>query len=133
MEYSMQMLNMDEVHFVSYKKKELFKLKTHIWPYIINTKVAAKEIEEILSHMKFKHNFSWSYDPQVIISKLILEQKSTPYAHTSRPEIEQYANQEEFIEGTLQEAEEQLVRQSSMQTQIPKEKEQKREENICPL
>lgn len=42
LEYSRQMLNMDEVHFVSYKKKAQFKLKAHIGPYIMNTKVAAK-------------------------------------------------------------------------------------------
>jgi len=95
------MLNMDEVHFVSYKKKAQFKLKTHIGPYIINTIAAAKEIDTILSQMKFKLSFSWSYYPQGIISKIILEQKSISYAHTSRPKIEQYANQQEWIEGTL--------------------------------
>jgi len=77
LEYSRKMLNMDEVHFVSYKKKTQFKLKAHIGPYIINTRSATKEIDAILSQMKFKLIFSWSYDPQGIISKLRLEHKST--------------------------------------------------------
>lgn len=83
------------MHFISYKKKAQFKLKTHIEPYIINTRAATKEIDAILSQMKFKLKFSWYYDPRGIISKLRLEQKSTSYAHTSRLEIEQYFNQEE--------------------------------------
>jgi len=45
--------------------------------------------------MKFKLSFTWSYDPLGIISKLRVEQRTTPYVHTPRPEIEQYANQEE--------------------------------------
>lgn len=43
------MLNMDELHFVSYKKKAQFKLKANIGPYIFNTRAATKEVEAILS------------------------------------------------------------------------------------
>lgn len=67
------MLNMDEMHFVSYNKKEQVKLKAHIGLYIINTKAGTKEVDDILSQMKFKLSFFWSYDPLGIIYKLKLE------------------------------------------------------------
>lgn len=63
-------------------------------------------MEEILKRMKSKTSFTWSYDPLGVISKLRFEQKSTPYPHTPRSEIEQYANQEEWTKTTLQEIEE---------------------------
>lgn len=72
--------------------------------------------------MKFKLNFTWSYDPLGIISKLRVEYNTTPYAHTPRPEIEKYANHEKWTNSTLQEAEEQISSQSSIQTPIPKDK-----------
>jgi len=58
----------------------------------------------IHKEMKFSLSFTWSYDPCGIISKLRVENKSSPYIHTSRPEIEQYANQLEWTENSLQEA-----------------------------
>lgn len=64
------MLNVDELLFVAYKKKAQFKLKSHIGPKIINTRATSREVEAILSVMKLKISFSWSYDPLDIISKL---------------------------------------------------------------
>lgn len=46
--------------------------------------------------MNFNLSFTWSYDPLVVISKLRVEQKTTPYTHTPRPEIEQFMNQDEW-------------------------------------
>ena len=54
--------------------------------------------------MKFKLSFTWSYDPWGIISKLRVENKTNPYVHTSRLEIEKYVNQSKWVENTLQEA-----------------------------
>ena len=54
---------------------------------------AREEAEKILKTMKFDLSFTWSYDPLGIISKLRVDTKSTPYFHTTRPEIEQYKNQ----------------------------------------
>jgi len=76
--------------------------------------------------MKFALSFSWSYDPLGVISKLGLENKFTPYHHTTRPEIEQFKNQLEWTENTLQEAKEQVVSTSNMQTPIAQEKTAKR-------
>lgn len=76
--------------------------------------------------MNFKLSFTYSYDPLGIISKLRVEQKTTPYAHTLRPKIEHYANQDEWIENTLQEAKEQIISHTSLQTPISKDKEAKK-------
>lgn len=84
--------------------------------------------------MKFKLSFTWSYDPLGIIYKLKVEQKTTPYAHTPRPEIEQYMNQEEWQENTLQEVGEQVFISTTAQTPTPREKHAKRaRERISPL
>ena len=56
--------------------------------------------------MNFKHKFTWSYDFFGILSKMRIEQKYAPYIHTSRPELKQFMNQEEWKENTLQEVEE---------------------------
>ena len=56
----------------------------------------------------------------------MIEHKSTPYPHKPRPEIEKYANEEEWTKNTLHEANEHLVSQTSLQTPIPKDKDTKR-------
>ena len=71
--------------------------------------------------MKFTHKFTWSYDPLGNISKNRVENKSTPYIHTHRLEIEQFMNQIEWTTNTLQEAEEQVISSSSIQTPVPQE------------
>lgn len=76
---------MDDQHFLSRKKKSQLKLKEHIGPYIVNTRATTKEADEILKKLNFKLSFTWSYDPLGIISKLRVEKKTTPYAHTPRP------------------------------------------------
>ena len=87
-------MNMDDFHFVSMKQKEKFKLKAQLGPFIINTRATAKEKDNLLKQMKFKLSFTWSYDPLGIISRMRVEHKTTPYVHTTRPEIKQYVNQE---------------------------------------
>jgi len=52
--------------------------------------------------LKLKHNFLWSpYDPEHFISFRRVKNKLTGYVHHEIPEIQRYANQEEWIEGTL--------------------------------
>lgn len=70
LEYIRQMLNMDDLHFVSSKKKTQFKLKSHVGPYIVNTRVETKEVDKLLKEMKFKLKFTWYYDPLGIILKM---------------------------------------------------------------
>lgn len=48
LECTRNMLNMDELHFVSNKKKEQFKFKENAGLYIVNTIATTKELEEKL-------------------------------------------------------------------------------------
>ena len=57
-----------------------------------------------------------------IISKKRVENKSTPYTHTHRLEIEKYMNQEEWVVNTLEEAKEQVISTSRIQTPTPQGK-----------
>ena len=86
---------MDYFHFVPMKQKAQFELKAQISPFIVNTRVSGKKPNNLLKQMKFKLSFTWSCDPLGIISKLRVEKKTTPYVHTTKPEIEQYSNQVE--------------------------------------
>jgi len=67
-------------------------LKAHVGHYIVNNIPKIKEVDEIIKKMKFKLSFTWSCDPLGIISRLRVKQKTTPYAHTPRREIDKYAN-----------------------------------------
>lgn len=78
---------MDDLHFVAAKKKSQFKIKAWVGPFICNTMAAGKDANFLLKQMNFKLSFTWSYDPFGIISKLSVEQKTTPYTHTPKPEI----------------------------------------------
>jgi len=126
LEYLRQSLNADEVNFLATKKKSQFKLKAQVGPFICNTRVAGEEVDKLLKELKFSLSFSWSYDPLGVISKLTVENKFTPYPHTTRPKIEQFMNQLEWTENTLQEADEQVISTSNMQTPIAQEKTAKR-------
>ena len=84
--------------------------------------------------MQFNLSFTWSYDPLGIISRLRVETKSTPYFYTHRREIEKYKNQPEWVENTLQEADEQHVSSSIVQSPTMQEKTSKRSrEEESPL
>ena len=118
LEYIIQMLNADEVHFVCAKKKSQFKIKTQIGPFICNSRTTWEEANKLLKEMKFSLSFRWSYDLVGVISKLRVENKSKPYFHSHIPKIEKYMNQLEWTEGTLQEAEEQTMSTSTLQTPV---------------
>lgn len=113
---------MDEIHFVSAKKKSQFKVKTQIRTFICNIRVVGEEVDKLLKEMQFNLSFTLSYDSSGVISKLRVEIKSTPYFDTSRPKIERYKNQLEWMENTLQEADEKLVSTSTIQTLVTQEK-----------
>ena len=68
--------------------------------------------------MKFFVSFIWHYDPCKIISEMRAKNKNIPYVHTSRTEIEKFANQTEWEPNTLVEIEQQdlLVTISQMTT-----------------
>ena len=116
------MINMDDLHFVSKKTKAQFKLKGSIESFICNTRSAGVEANAMLNKMGFQPSFTWSYDPHGIISALRVELKATSYTHTSKEEIEKYTNQDEWVEGTLQEADEQVLSTSNVQSSVPESK-----------
>lgn len=76
--------------------------------------------------MGFQPSFTWSYDPFSIIFNLRVELKTTPYNHTPRAGIERYRNQEPWEENTLQEAEEQTLPPSTLQTTTSQNGQDKR-------
>jgi len=94
------MINMDEIHFVAAKKKSQFTNKSQIGPFICNNRATGEEVDKLLKEIQFSLSFTWSYDPLGVISKLRVENKSTTYIHTSKPEIEKYKNQLEWTENT---------------------------------
>ena len=112
------MINMDDLHFVSGKRKSQFKIKAQIGSFICNTRSTGIEAYTLLKEMNFQPNFNWSYDPFGIISPLGVDLKMTPYNHTPRPEIEKFMNQEQWVGGTLQEAYEQVVSTPIGQTPV---------------
>ena len=101
LEYIRQMINMDELHFFSGKRKAQFKLKASIGSFICNTRSVGAEADAMLKKTGFQPSFTWSYDPHGIISTLRVELKRTSYTHTSKAKIEKYMNRDEWVEGTL--------------------------------
>jgi hypothetical protein len=96
LEYIRQIMNSDDVHFVSLKKKQQLRLKGQIGSFICNNRGPGDEADRLLREMKFTTIFPWHYDPHDIISKMRVKNKNTPYVHEPRPEIEKYANQVEM-------------------------------------
>lgn len=90
-----------------WKRRSQFQINRHVGPFRCNTRSAREEADKILE-MKFNLIFTWSYDPSCIISKLRVENITTPYIHTQWPEIEKYVNELIWVENTLQQAEEKL-------------------------
>ena len=95
------------IHFCSVKKKAQLRIKSQLGPFICNSRDAEREAEYILqSHCKFQRSFRWvPYDPFSFICDKTMKNKSSPYIHHRIPDIEQYANQDEWVEKTLVEEE----------------------------
>lgn len=101
LEYYRQMINPDETHFMKAKKKAQQRIKDHLGPFICNNRRAGKETEKILERLRLKKRFIWTYDPHSFICDRRMKQKLSPYLHHRVPEIEKYANLNEWREGTL--------------------------------
>ncbi len=95
------MINSDEIHFVKIKKKAQLRIKDHLGPFICNNREAGKEEDEILQRLRLKQSFIWTYDPHNFICNRRKKHKLSPYIHHRIPKNEQYANQSEWVEGTL--------------------------------
>jgi hypothetical protein len=105
LEYIRQMINLDDVHLVSLKKKQQLRIKGKIGSFIYNNRGTGEEENRLLKEMKLQVIFIWHYDPCGIISEMRIKNKKIPYVHTSKPEIEKFANQTEWEPNTLVEIE----------------------------
>ena len=54
LEYIRQILNSDEINFLSTKKKTQFKIKNQLGPFICNNRNAGKEADKCLQKLKFR-------------------------------------------------------------------------------
>ena len=101
LEYLRQVLNVDAIHFMASRKNTQFKLKNKIGPFIVNNRDAEKEIEKILSELKFQVIFPCNYDPQGILNSIRVKNKLPPFIHEPKPDIENFSNQTKWEENTL--------------------------------
>lgn len=83
------------------KKKAQLRIKDHLGPFVCNNRQAGKEAEEILERMRLKKSFICDYDPHSFIFDRRQKHRLSPYIHHRIPKIEQYANLNEWREGTL--------------------------------
>jgi hypothetical protein len=125
LEYIRQMINSDDIHFVSLKKKQQLRIKGQIGSFICNSRAVGEEADKLLREMKFETSFLWHYDPCGIISEMRVKNKNIPYVHTPKPEIEKFVNQTEWEVNTLEEVEQQspsVIISQTTTPQVPKEK-----------
>jgi len=103
LEYFRQIIKADLDHFCNVKKKAQLRIKNQLGLYVIHSRDAWKEAEKILGdHLKLKKSFWWvPYDPNSFISDRKVRNKLSVYVYHRIPKIEQYANQDEWVEGTL--------------------------------
>ena len=103
LEYFRQMINSDIVHFYNAKKKAQLIIKSQLGPFVCNSRDARKEAERILEdYLKLQKSFYWvPYDRNSFICDRRMKNKLSPYLHHRIPEIEQYANMDEWMEGKL--------------------------------
>jgi hypothetical protein len=126
LEYIRQMINSDDIHFVSLKKKQQLRIKGQIGSFICNNRGVGEEADRLLKEMKFFMSFTWHYDPCGIISEMRIKNKNIPYVHESRPEVEKFANQTGWEPNTLVETEQQDPPVTVSQTTTPQAPKEKR-------
>jgi hypothetical protein len=130
LEYIREMINSDDIHFVSLKKKQQLRIKGKIVSFIYNSRDVGEEADRLLKQMKFHVSFIWHYDPCEIIFEMSIKNKNVSYVHTPKPEIEKFENQTELEPNTLVEIEQQYPSVSISQTttpQVPKEKRSRKD------
>ena len=67
------LINSDDIHFVSFRKKKQLKIKIPTGSFICNNRAAGEEANNILKEMNFSRSFLWNYDPFGIISEIRLK------------------------------------------------------------
>jgi hypothetical protein len=109
------------------------RIKGQMGPFIYNNRVVGEEADKLLKEMKFNTSFIWRYDPSGIIVEMRSKNKSSPYAHTLKPEIKKYVNPTEWEVNTLVDIEPQeslsLSISPTSSPQIPKEKRPRKDDS----
>jgi len=59
LDFIIQSLNLDQVHFLPRKHSALFKLKEKVGPFLVNATEAIAEIEIMLQEMKLARGDVW--------------------------------------------------------------------------
>ena len=126
LEYIRQMINSDDIHFVSLKKKQQLRIKSQIGSFICNNRAAREEANNSLEEMNFNLSFPWNYDPFSIIAENRFKNKISPYAHVTNPEIEKFMNQTDWKENTRFKTEEQPSPANISHTNTPQVQVEKR-------
>jgi hypothetical protein len=130
LEYIRKMINSDDIHFMSLKKKQQLRIKGQIRSFIYNSRGIGEEADRLLKEMIFFVSFTWHYDPCGVIFEMRIKNKNIPYVHISRPEVEKFANQTEWEPNTLFESEQQdpsVTISHTTTPQVPKEKRPRKE------
>jgi hypothetical protein len=107
LEYIRQIMNSDDIHFVSLNKKQQLRIKGQTGSFIYNSWDTGEEADRMLREMKFFLSFPWNYDPCRIISEMRVKNKNILYVHVSKPEIENFSNETVWVPDTLVKVEQQ--------------------------
>lgn len=114
LQYFMQLINANLTHFYNVKKKAQLRIRNLLGPFIIKKREAREEADKIIGEdLKLKKSFWWvPYDPNSFISDRKVRNRLSVYIHHMIPEVEQFANQNGWVEGTLIE---ELTQQENME------------------
>jgi hypothetical protein len=126
LEYIRKMINLDDILFLSLKKKQQLRIKGQIGSFICKSRGVGEEVDRLLKEMKFFVSFTWHYDLCRIISEMRIKNKNIPYVHISRLEVENFSNQTEWEPNTLVETEQQDLPVTVSQTTTPQAPKEKR-------
>jgi len=116
LEYYRQLINSDLTHFHSAKKKANIKFRDHLGPFTMNKKDGWQEADQILGQqLKLKKSFWWvPYDPEGFINARRLKFRLHAYNHTPLAQVQPFANQNEWVPGSIVEelTQEELMEQN---------------------
>jgi len=103
LEYFKQFISSYLTHFYGARKRAQLKIRNQLGHFIFNKRKAWEEADKILrDQLMLKQSFYLApYDPEHFISYRKVKNKLTGYVHHKIHEIQKYANQQEWVEGTL--------------------------------